>query len=180
MTKSKKHLLRVLLTSTALVFATLFVVGQNSSDFTDPQIAHIAVTANQIDINTGELALKKSSNAEVKKFAQTMINDHKAVIGQATTLAGKLSVQPEDNALSKKLMSDAQKAKKELSAKPASEFDKAYIDHEVAYHKAVIAAVRDVLIPQTDNAELKSLLQNVLPALEAHLQHAEMIQKNHK
>jgi len=50
----------------------------------------------------------------------------------------------------------------------------------VAYHKAVIAEVEKVLIPDTTNAELKSLLQNVLPVLKTHLDHAEMVQKSLK
>jgi putative membrane protein len=64
-----------------------------------------------------------------------------------------------------------------LLAKSAEGFDKAYIDNEVAYHKAVISTVETVLIPQTANAELKALLQQVLPTLRAHLEHAEMVQK---
>ena len=57
-------------------------------------------------------------------------------------------------------------------------FDKAYIDNEVAYHKAVISAVEGLLIPETENSELKALLGNVLPALKTHLAHAEMVQKS--
>jgi putative membrane protein len=179
MNQMKKHAFRLLACSAALL-APIFTIAQSSPDLSDPQIAHVAVTANQIDINTGELAISKSNDADVKKFAQTMIDDHKAVIGQAAALASKLGVTPQDNDFSKKLNADADKAKKELGSKTAREFDKAYINHEVAYHKAVIQAVRDVLIPQTDNQELKALLQNVLPALEAHLHHAEMIQKNYR
>lgn len=64
-----------------------------------------------------------------------------------------------------------------LLAKSTKSFVKAYFDNEVAYHKAAIAAVETVLIPQATNAELKGLLQNVIPALKAHLEQAEMIQK---
>lgn len=73
-------------------------------------------------------------------------------------------------------MSASEGTKKELKAKKGKDFDKAYIDNEVAYHKAVINAVKDLLIPQSKNVELKSLLQAVLPALESHLAHAEMVQ----
>ena len=64
-----------------------------------------------------------------------------------------------------------------MLSKSAKAFDKAYIDNEVAYHKAVIDAVEGLLIPQSQNAELKKLLQDVVPALKAHLAHAEMVQK---
>jgi putative membrane protein len=146
----------------------------------DPEIASIAVTANQIDIDAGKLAKTKTSNKEVINFANTMINDHKAVIGQAVALVTKLKVTPKDNDVSKKLLADAAKTKKTLQAKSGKAFDKAYIDNEVAYHKAVISTVETMLIPQTQNQELKQLLQNVLPPLRAHLGHAEMLQKNYK
>lgn len=148
-----------------------------STKLTDPEIAHVAVTANQIDINAAEQAKSKSKDGQVTQFAQTMINDHKAVIDQATALVKKLNVTPADNSLSKKLNAGAEKTKKSLDAKSGKAFDKAYVDNEVAYHKAVISTVEHTLIPEAQNAELKSLLQKVLPTLKEHLAHAEMLQK---
>jgi putative membrane protein len=67
-----------------------------------------------------------------------------------------------------------------LSSKSGDVFNKAYIDNEVAYHQAVINEVQNVLIPDATNKELKDLLENVLPVLKTHLEHAEMMQKNFK
>ena len=89
----------------------------------------------------------------------------------------KLNVTPKDNATSQKMSADAANTKKILQSKSGKDFNKAYIDNEVAYHKAVIDAVQNVLIPQAQNAELKQLLQDIMPALKTHLEHAEMIQK---
>ena len=124
-----------------------------------------------------EIAKKKSKNSEVTNFAETMIKDHNAVLAQASALVKKLNVTPKDNAVSQKLNSDAEKTRNDLNGKSGGDFDKAYIDNEVAYHKAVIDAVKNVLIPETENQELKDLLTNILPALDTHLQHAEMLQK---
>ena len=166
-----------------LVAAALFQLAfvpqanaQSKNDLSDAEVASVAVVANQIDINYGKLAQKKSKNAEVLQFAKTMINDHTAVIGQASALVKKLGVTPKSNKVTQGLLSDSRKTTKMLQSKSGAAFNKAYIDNEVAYHKAVIGAVETVLIPETDNAELKSLLQNILPALKAHLQHAEMVQ----
>jgi len=152
------------------------VFAQENPKLSDPEVASVAVVANQIDISYGEIAKLKSKNADVLKFAETMISDHKAVIAQAAALVKKLGVTPKDNAVSQKLLADAEKTKKMLRSKSGKAFDKAYIDNEVAYHKAVIAAVEGLLIPETDNGELKSLLQNVVPALKTHLEHAVMVQ----
>jgi putative membrane protein len=108
-----------------------------------------------------------------------MKRDHQAVIDQAVALVKKLGVTPKDNAVSQKLMSDAANTEKMLNAKSGKDFNRAYIDNEVSYHKAVISTVEGVLIPEAQNAELKALLQKVAPILKAHLSHAEMLAKNY-
>lgn len=133
--------------------------------------------ANQIDIDYAGIAERKSKNADILKFAETMANDHKAVIDQAVALVTKLKITPKNNAVSKALVANGEKTKKMLRAKSGDAFNNAYIDNEVAYHRAVISTVQNVLIPQTQNQELKALLEKVLPTLNTHLQHAEMIQK---
>ena len=150
--------------------------GQQKNELSDPEVASVAVVANQIDIDYAQIALKKSSNSAIKEFANTMATDHQAIIDQAVALAKKLGVTPMDNAVSQSLMDGAKKTKKELNEASINDFDKLYIDNEVAYHKAVIDAVKNILIPDTDNSELKNLLETVLPALEIHLEHAEMVQ----
>jgi len=151
--------------------------AQNNPKLSDAEVAHTAVTANQIDIDHAKLAKERSKNTEVLKFAETMANDHKAVIDQAVALVTKLGVTPKDNAVSKQLLADAEKTRKTMRTKSGAAFDKAYIDNEVAYHKAVISSVEGLLIPESENAELKSLLQSIVPALNAHLEHAQMVQK---
>ncbi len=158
------------------VMLSVPVFAQENPKLSDAEVASVAVVANQIDINYGEIAKERSKNADILKFAETMISDHKAVIAQAAALAKKLGVTPKDNAVSQKLLADAEKTKKTLRSKSGKAFDRAYIDNEVTYHKAVIAAVEGLLIPETENKELKELLQNVVPALKTHLEHAIMVQ----
>ena len=176
-----KKMTRSFIAAGLILFAgTTAANAQNKPDLTDPEIASVAVVANQIDIGYAEIAAKKSKNAEILDFAATMKRDHNTVIEQAVALAKKLGVTPKDNAVSKKLLADAANTKKTLNKKSGKAFDKAYVDNEVAYHKAVIGAVETLLIPKTDNAELKALLQKVVPILKTHLGHAEMVQKNFK
>lgn len=172
-----------LLTKSALCFAvsagffSLSATAQKANKLTDSEIASVAVTANQIDIDYAKIAQQRSKDASVINFAQTMAKDHQSVIDEAVALVTKLGVTPKDNATSKSLKAGEAKTKKMLNSKSGKAFDKAYIDNEVAYHKAVIREVETALIPDAQNAELKSLLQNVLPILKTHLAHAEMVQK---
>lgn len=169
--------MKFLINLLAVTFLAGIYSANAQSNLSDPEVAAVAVAANQIDIKYGEIAKHKSKNPDIINFAETMIRDHHAVIGQATELVKKLNVTPKDNSLSQKLNSDAEQTRKMLKSKSGAAFDKAYIDNEVAYHKAVIDAVKNALIPDTENQELKDLLTNILPALNTHLEHAEMVQK---
>ena len=142
---------------------------------TDPQIAHIAYTAGQIDISAGKQALSKASNKDVKAFAQDMVRDHEAVNKQALDLVKKLNVTPEDNDTSKTLSKNAADKLAELNKLNGAAYDKAYIANEVAYHKAVNSALETTLIPNANNAELKNLLQTGLKIFQGHQQHAEHV-----
>lgn len=142
----------------------------------DPQIATVALTAHQIDIDRGKQALKHSKNAEVRQFAEQMVNDHTAGKKEALALAKKLGVKPEESDVTKSLEADAKKTAQRLAREKGDAFAKDYIDTEVAYHTAVIDAVKNTLVPGAQNAELKTLLQNAVPTLEGHLQHAKMVQ----
>jgi len=166
----------------ALMVAALVGVtslrAQNAAaapDLSDPEFAHVAVTANGIDIDMAKFAQTRTHNAAVKQFAQTMITDHSAVNAQAAALAQKLGVTPADNAVSQSLQSGAKQARASLERLRGAAFDRAYLDREVAYHQAVLDAIDKVLVPTTENAELRKLLTDVRPAIATHLEHAKQL-----
>lgn len=156
----------------AAALASVVVSAQPAAP-TDPQIAHIAYTAGQLDIAAANQALKMSKNKDVRAFADQMLKDHTAVNKQALDLCKKLGVTPEDNDTSKALTTQADAKRAELAKLSGAAFDKAYLDNEVAYHKAVNGALETTLIPSAQNAELKSLLQTGLKLFQGHQQHAE-------
>ena len=140
---------------------------------TDAQIAHIAYTAGALDIAAGKQALSKSDNADVKAFANQMVRDHQAVNDKALALVKKLNVTPADNPTSQSLTKAAEVKRAELDKLSGSAFDRAYVANEVAYHRTVNGALKDTLIPNAQNAELKSLLGTGLTLFTAHQEHAE-------
>jgi putative membrane protein len=150
-------------------------LAAEAQELTDAEIAHVAVTANAIDVETAQLALEQAQDDEVKAFAQTMITDHTAVNDQAAALAARLGVSPQDNDVSRSLRDDAEAARAKIDDLWGASFDRSYIAREVTYHQAVLNALDGVLIPQAHNAELKALLQGVRPAIAAHLAHARSL-----
>jgi putative membrane protein len=159
----------------ALCFAGTSAMAQTTAELTDPQIAHIAYTAEKIDIDAADLALKKTSNNAVKDFANETVRDHTAINQKALALLDKLKVKPEDNDLSESLAGAAAEQWKELSKLSGATFDKAYAENEVAYYLTVIGALETTLIPSIKNGALKSLLGTRLALFKEHHKHAERL-----
>ena len=159
-----------------LFAATALVTAHAQQGPTDPQIAHIVVTANQVDIDAGKLAEKNGSSKDVRAFGKQMVTDHTSVNKQATELVNKLKVKPEANDTSASLKKGGDENVAKLKKLKGKEFDKAYVDNEVTYHQAVLDAVDKTLIPSAKNAELKSLIEKVRPAFVQHLEHVKHLQ----
>lgn len=155
---------------------TLAAAPAAAQQINDAQIAAIVVTANQVDVDAGELASRMATSAEVKKFAQQMVTDHTSVNKSAVALATRLKVTPEDNDTARALKAGGEKNVTRLKALKGAAFDQAYVQHEVAYHTQVLEALDKALIPNAANAELKALLVKVRPAFVAHLEHAKQLQ----
>ncbi len=150
--------------------------ASSAQSISDAQIAAIVVTANQVDIDAGKLALLRTSNDKVRTFAQLMVTDHTGVNTAATELVTRLNVTPQASATSDALKAGGDKNIAHLKTLDGAAFDRAYISQEVAYHQQVIDALDKVLIPGATNAELKALLVKVRPAFVAHRDHAKSLQ----
>jgi putative membrane protein len=175
----KRFVPRSLASFALLLAATAGLEAQIAPpNLSDPEVAHVAVTANSIDIELARVAQSRVDKGEVRAFANTMITDHSAVNAQAAALAKKLGVTPADNAVSRSLLAGAATARASLEKLRGVAFDRAYIDREVAYHQAVLDAIDGVLVPTTENAELKKLLTEVRPAIAAHLAHAKQLRRS--
>src|SRR3546814_15527926 len=97
----------------------------------DAQIAHIAYTAGQIDIDAGKQALAKSKNPTVRAFAEEMVRDHGAVNDKALALVKQLGVTPEANATSSALTAQATQKHDELARKSVRSGKSVYIRFEL-------------------------------------------------
>jgi len=167
------------MTRTALLIAAAgafaFAAPASAAGPTDPQIAHIAYTAGNIDIAAAKQALKMSHNAAVREFAQEMVRDHTAVNDKALALVKKLKVTPEANPTSASLTKGADAERAKLAKLRGAAFDREYVNNEVAFHKTVNGALASTLIPSAHNGELKSLLQTGLTLFKEHQAHAEQL-----
>ncbi len=142
----------------------------------DATIVAIFDNANTADIETGKLAAKRGQSNEVRQFGAMLARDHEMVRQQGRDLAKKLGVTPTPPAGDKSLQNQAAVIRR-LSALNGAQFDRAFLQREVQFHKDVIAAIKTTLLPAIRNEELKALVVKVAPAFEAHLQMAENLGK---
>lgn len=166
------------MTRLAGAVALLVVTGSALSaqeSLNDLEMAHVAVTASRIDIAYAHLALAFSTNAEVRRFAETMIQDHTAANEQVFALARQLGVEAQDNGLSRKLLEDAAETKDRLSRLRGTEFDRAYARNELDFHRAVNELVAGTFIPNAKNAQVRSAFEGALAIFRGHERHAEMV-----
>jgi putative membrane protein len=164
---------RITLTCLAsIVLLTVAGTAYGQAGLNDLQIAHSAYTADVIDIDYANIALKKTKNTEVRRFAELMVRDHTAVNEGAGALLAKLNAKPQDNAFSQALIAGATTKKAELNALSGKAFDRAYAANELAYHQTVNKIVGETWIPAVQNPEVKEFLKQALLTFKVHEQHA--------
>jgi putative membrane protein len=153
-------------------FTPLRAVAAQAAKLDDPTIIAIFDAANSWDMETGALAAKKGTTKEVRDFGAMLERDHEAVRQQGRDLVKKLGVHPtppKDFALAK----DHAAAMKSLRSKTGKAFDRSFLEHEVAFHKAVIDALNTTLLPALKNEEARALVTKVAPAFQAHMAAAQ-------
>lgn len=143
-----------------------------ASELDDATIVAIFDNANSVDIQTGKLAAKRGSSNEVRQFGAMLARDHDMVRQQGRDLAKKLGVTPTPPAGDQSAQEQAAVIRR-LSGLLGPEFDRAFLQREVEFHKDVIAAIETTLLPAIKNEELKALVVKVAPAFQAHLAMAE-------
>jgi putative membrane protein len=146
--------------------------AQTAAKLDDPTIVAIFDAANTWDMETGALAAKRGRSAEVRSFGAMLVKAHRGVRQEGRDLARKLKVTPTPPK-NFAMAADHAAAMRKLRSLKGRAFDRAFLAHEAAYHKAVIDAVTGTLLPALQNAEVKKLVTDVAPAFQAHMMQAQ-------
>lgn len=156
-----------------------FTIAESSdkSSLNDGEILQIVVTANQVDIENGELAKKKASNKQIRAFANRIIKERTDLNKEAKALVTKLKKPSQEGNMSKEMNDEGKKTYAQLKNLNGIDFDKAYIDAEIKHNSELIDVADNALHTVKDEAT-KALLTTVRPALAAHLELAKTIQSS--
>lgn len=123
------------------------------------------------EIESSKLALEKSQSAEVRKFAQSMIDDHTKANEELARIASakklKISKDPELMNKAKALI---------LKQRDGESFDEAYANHQVMAHEQSIELFQRATTLK--DTELQTFAQKTLPKLQHHLQMARKLQSS--
>jgi len=133
-----------------------------------------AADAGMAEVQMGQMAQNKATNAKVKDFAAMMVRDHSAANDQVKSLAGARNVTLPDS-----VSDDHKKMANDLSKKKGKDFDKAYMDDMVKGHESV-ADLFEKSADKVNDTEVKTFINNTLPKIKMHLDSARAIRKSLK
>ncbi len=140
----------------------------------DAQFLVDAASINLEEIQLGQLAQTKSTDAEVKRIGQMMVTDHTKSLNEVKALAARKGVQ-----IPTTLTEDGQDAMERLNKKTAKEFNDDYCDVMSRAHKNAINKFEDAAKDAHDD-EIRDWAMASLPALKAHLNHVDICQSKDK
>lgn len=164
----------------AYVCSMGLVANAQTTTITDGQITHVMKTANEGEIDLAKVAKSKADNKEVKEFAKMMIDEHKKNEKQDKEVAKKSKIELVDNDMSKLLKDSTSLKVKDLKKLKGAEFDKSYIDQQIAMHQSLLDDLNQKLIPAAQHPELKSYLEETRTHVQEHLTRAQQIQETLK
>jgi putative membrane protein len=159
----------LLAATTAVALAISPVLAQDTAPDDDPRasFARAAVSGNQFEMASSELALNKSQDDAVRSFAQKMLDDH----GEA---GDRLMEAARDEGIElTAMMTDvAQQALGLLDS--TEDFDADYMRAQTLAHEEAVTVYRD-FAETAEDGPLRSFAEEALPTLEAHLEEARQI-----
>lgn len=141
----------------------------------DGHIANIAMVANEGEAQQGSAAASRATSAEVRSFAQMMVTDHTNALNAARDTASRNGITPEENDTTRALRNATPTVIANLDTYRGADYDRQYMNYQVALHQWLLNGLDTVLIPQATNAELRSLLQTQRGSVAAHLEQARAI-----
>jgi putative membrane protein len=135
----------------------------------DAKMMREIAQADLAEVQAGKLGASKASSAEVKKFAQHMVDDHGKHLSEARAMAKTKGLQL-PSAPAKK----HQQAMKKLESASGAEFDKVFMQQMVKDHEDALKLVQNTAKNAKD-PQLKADAEKTAPVIEKHLEDAKRI-----
>lgn len=146
-----------------------------SEHLDDSQVLGFSEAIDTVEIEHAKLAVVKSRDERVKRFASMMIADHGQALKQRAELAERLSLKPDDSRTATKFRVEATKDQNELSDDNGPNFDKRYLESQIELHERIVRAYDEELVAHTAEPDLKLLLQRFRARIADHRDQARAL-----
>lgn len=138
-------------------------------------VAGIVMAVNEGEIQQGQAASQRATNAQVRSFAQMMVTDHTNANNMARDVFAREGVTAGENETTRTLRANSQRTIANLNTYSGNAFDRRYMETQVALHQWALNTLDTALIPSTTDADVRSLLQTHRASVAAHLDQARQI-----
>jgi len=138
---------------------------------TDRQFMITAARADMTEAHEGQMAENQATQADVKTFAKTLVDDHTSAYAELSELAAKLNVT-----IPKGIDVAKNQTIVQLVHAKGARFDSQFARDEVAAHKSAIAVFKREAAHGQDT-DVKAYAAKMVPVLEKHLHAAEGLAK---
>lgn len=143
----------------------------------DAQIAQVVLTLNLGEVQQGQLAQQQASLAEVRAYGDRMVQEHTQANSDLEAALQTLGVTPRESPLSRQLAAETNQALEILrTASSGEDFDRAYMDLQVAMHAKALFLMDTVILPRIQQQELRELARMARGQVQTHLADAVPIQ----
>jgi putative membrane protein len=169
---------------TTLAAAALIATGcvhlnraSDATAFRDPEVAMVLGVSNLVQVREGNVARDRASSKAVKDFASMMASEHALSASKTQNALAKKEIPSADSDLSRKIDADSGKTVASLRGLSGADFDRAYMDRTIAFHRSLIDTIDKTLKPAAKNKVVITAIDETRTAEQKHLEKAEEIRK---
>ncbi|HEY0157266.1 MAG TPA: DUF4142 domain-containing protein [Thermoanaerobaculia bacterium] len=175
MIQKRLSLLAILVLMLSACATTTDTMEPRAGATPEGDIAAIVTAANEGEIQQGQAASTRATNADVRAFAQMMVADHTAALNTARDTFNRAGINASDNTIANTLRASSQTTVTNLNTYSGADFDRAYMRTQVDLHAWLLNVLDVSLIPSAVTPELRTLLQTQRASVAAHLDQARGI-----
>jgi putative membrane protein len=141
----------------------------------DEKILQVAHVTSEGGVEEARLAEARAQNPAVRTFATTIAADQTRTAQRGQHIARLHQLVPKDSSISDRLQSDAKLKLDELRGKQGADFDRAYVDAQIATYQKVLNIIDDRLLPSATSPEVKALVRSIRPQMKKHYDDAQAL-----
>lgn len=149
--------------------------SETASTFTQRDIFGALRAIHAAEVEPSMLAQTKATDPRVKAFAESVVTDHERRIEKEEQLMRDLRIKAKDNRVSSWIKSVAARRVARLDSLSGSEFDSAYIEEQILYHRSILDTFDKDLIPNAHSDQVKAGIAEARERESDHLKEVEAL-----